>query len=99
VSSQDHLASQMRLLQVSTHEGVLTDSQPYSHSGYSVIVRINVIMERKDTFDDAVAAAEALREISAGHEEAAAAILRAAGLEALSNQELEGLCERFGVEV
>jgi hypothetical protein len=56
-------------------------------------------MERKDTFDDAVAAAEALREISAGHEEAAAAILCAAGLDGLSNQELEGLCERFGVEV
>ena len=89
----------MRLLQVSTYEGVLTDSQLYSHSGHSVIAHINVIMERKDTFDDAVAAAEALREISAGHEEAAAAILCAAGLEALSNQELEGLCERFGVEV
>jgi hypothetical protein len=56
-------------------------------------------MERKYTFDDAVAAAGALREISAGHEEAAAAILCAAGLDGLSNQELEGLCERFGVEV
>jgi len=56
-------------------------------------------MERKCAFDDAVAAAEALREISSGHEEAAAAILRAAGPEGLSNQELEGLCELFGVEV
>jgi hypothetical protein len=64
-----------------------------------VIVRNSATMERKYTFDDAVAAAEALREISAGHEEAAAAILCAAGLDGLSNQELEGLCERFGVEV
>lgn len=36
-------------------------------------------MERSYTFNDAVAAAQALREISAGHEEAAAAILSAAG--------------------
>jgi hypothetical protein len=64
-----------------------------------VIVHNDATMERKYTFDDAVAAAEALREISAGHEEAAAAILCAAGLEGLSNQELEGLCELFGVEV
>ena len=47
-------------------------------------------MERNDAFGDAVAAAEALREISAGHEEAAAAILCAAGLEGLSNQEIAG---------
>jgi hypothetical protein len=56
-------------------------------------------VERKYTYDDALAAAGALREISAGHEEAAAAILSAAGLEWLSNHELEALCERFGVEV
>jgi hypothetical protein len=50
------------------------------------------------TFDDALAAAEALREISAGHEEAAAAILGAADLDALSNADLEALCARFGTE-
>jgi len=56
-------------------------------------------MKRKFTFDDALAAAEALREISAGHEEAAAAVLNAAGLDALSNAELETLCDKFGIEV
>ena len=55
-------------------------------------------MERKFTFDDALAAAEALREISAGHEEAAAAVLNAAGRDGLDNAELEALCARFGVE-
>jgi hypothetical protein len=55
-------------------------------------------MERKFTFDDAVAAAEALREISAAHGEDAEAILNGAGLDALSNEELEALCARFGVE-
>jgi hypothetical protein len=45
-----------------------------------------------------MAAAAALREISAGHEEAAAAILSAAGLDRLSNQELEALCARLGLE-
>ena len=58
----------------------------------------SVPMKRKLTFDDALAAAEALREISAGHEEAAAAVLNAAGLDALSNAELEALCDRFGIE-
>ena len=56
-------------------------------------------MKRRFTFDDALAAAEALREISAGHEEAALAVLNAAGLDGLSNEELEELCDRFGVEV
>jgi hypothetical protein len=56
-------------------------------------------MERKYTSDDAAAAAEALREISAGHEEAAAAILSTAGLDRLSNDELEALCARFGLDV
>jgi hypothetical protein len=56
-----------------------------------VIVHNDATMDRKYTFGDAVAAAEALREISAGHEEAAAATLCAAGLEGLTNQELEGL--------
>jgi hypothetical protein len=55
-------------------------------------------MERNYTSDDAVAAAEALREISAGHEQAAAAILDAAGLDGLSNDELEALCTRYGLE-
>ena len=55
-------------------------------------------MDRRHTVDDAVAAAQALREISAGHEDAAAAIVSAAGLHGLSNQELEVLCDRFGVE-
>ena len=50
------------------------------------------------TFDDALAAAEALREISAGHEEAAVAILCAADLDAFSNAGLEALCARFGTE-
>jgi len=88
-----------RRAQVSIREGVLVDGYLYSHTGRSVIVYINDTMEHKYTFDDAVAAAEALREISAGHEEGAAAILCAAALDGLSNQELEGLCERFGVEV
>ncbi len=55
-------------------------------------------MERRHTVDDAVASAQALREISAGHEDAAAAILSAARLDGLSNEELELLCDRFGVE-
>ena len=50
------------------------------------------------SYDDALAAAEALREISAGHEEAAQAVLNAAGLDGLDNAELEALCEQFGVE-
>ena len=49
-------------------------------------------MEHRYTVDDAVAAAEALREISVGHEKAAAAILDAAGLGGLSNDELKDLC-------
>ena len=51
------------------------------------------------TTDDALTAAEALREASAGHGDAALVVLTAAGLDALSNAELEALCERFGVEV
>jgi hypothetical protein len=50
------------------------------------------------TYDDALAAAEALAEISAGHEEGAAAVLTAARLDALTNAGLEALCARFGVE-
>jgi len=55
-------------------------------------------MESRYTADDAVAAAQALREISAGHEDAATAILSAAGLDGLSNEQLELLCNRFGAE-
>ena len=50
-------------------------------------------MEPRYTIDDAVAAAEALREISSGHEDAAAALLSAAGLDGLNNEELEILCD------
>jgi hypothetical protein len=55
-------------------------------------------VERKYTYDDALAAAEALREISAAHEEAAQAILTGAGLDALSTEELEAVCDQFGTE-
>jgi hypothetical protein len=50
------------------------------------------------TFDDALTAAEAIREISAGHEDAAEAILGAARLGDLGTGPLEALCDRFGVE-
>jgi hypothetical protein len=50
------------------------------------------------TFDDALAAAEALREVSAGHEDAAQAVLAAGRLDALTNAELEALCARFGAD-
>jgi hypothetical protein len=55
-------------------------------------------MGRSYTYDDALAAAEALRQISAGHEQAAQAVLDGAGLDGLSNEQLEGLCDQFGVE-
>jgi len=48
------------------------------------------------TFDDALAAAEALAEIDAGHEHAAGVILGGAGLDELDSAELEALCRRFG---
>jgi hypothetical protein len=53
---------------------------------------------RPFTYDDALAAAEALAEISAGHEQGAEAVLNAAGLDALRTVELEALCTRFGTE-
>ena len=37
-----------------------------------MIASISAIVERRYTFEDAVAAAQTLREISAGHQEAAA---------------------------
>jgi len=55
-------------------------------------------MTRQLTEDDALVAAEALREISAGHEHAAGAILAAAWLSDLNAAELEALCARFGTE-
>ena len=55
-------------------------------------------MERSYTFNDAAAAAQALCEISAGHEEAAAATLSAADLDGLGNGGLEDPCTRFGME-
>lgn len=58
--------------------------------------RLMTAAARPLTFDDALAAAEALAEIDAGHENAAGAILGAARLDALSNGELEALCRRFG---
>ena len=48
----------MRLPQVSTRERVLTEGYLYSHTGHSVIVHNGAAIERKYTFDDAVAAAE-----------------------------------------
>jgi len=56
------------------------------------------LMEPNYTYDDALAAAEALREISAGHEQAAQAVLNGARLDTLSNEELQELCDQFGVE-
>jgi hypothetical protein len=55
-------------------------------------------VERSYTVNDAVAAARALREISAGHEKATAAILSAAGLDGLGNDGLDDPRTRFGVE-
>jgi len=48
----------MRLPQVSIREGILTEGYLYSHTGHSVIVHNGAAIERKYTFDDAVAAAE-----------------------------------------
>jgi hypothetical protein len=50
------------------------------------------------TYDDALAAGQALAEISAGHEDAAHAVLCAARLDALSNAELEALASQFGAD-
>lgn len=58
-----------------------------------------IAITRPLTYDDALAAAEALVEVRAGHEDAAQAVLYAARLDTLTNGELEVLCERFGVEI
>ena len=49
-------------------------------------------------FDDALAAAEILREISAGHEHAADALAIASGLGDMDAADLDALCARFGTE-
>jgi len=51
------------------------------------------------TVDDAVAAAEILRETYAGHEGAALDLATESRLEDLLTPELEALCAAFGVEV
>jgi hypothetical protein len=50
------------------------------------------------TLEDAVNAAAVLAEVSACHEEGAERLACMTGLDALSNEELEALCEAFGVE-
>ena len=65
----------------------------------TIVTTWNPASERLLTFDDAIAAAEALAEISAGHEEAAQAVLCAARLDALTNAELEALTSRFSADV
>lgn len=56
-------------------------------------------MERQLTVDDAVAAAEVLRELDAGHEHAAYAVAVAYGLDGMVAEMLEHLCATFDVEV
>lgn len=50
------------------------------------------------TVDDAIGASAVLAEVSAGHEEGAGRLAVQAGLDGLANDELEALCEAFGVE-
>lgn len=54
--------------------------------------------DRKLTVDDAVNAAEVLRELDAGHEHAAYAVAVAHGLDGMVAEVLEYLCIQFGVE-
>lgn len=51
------------------------------------------------TEDDAVAAAEALREADAGHEAAAEALLLNADLGDLTDEQLRDLADLFGAEI
>jgi hypothetical protein len=83
----------MRLPQVSIREGILTEGYLYSHTGHSVIVHNGAAMEGKYTFDDAVAAAETLGEISAGYEEAAAATFWTAGAQRAEQPGTQGGCK------
>ena len=50
------------------------------------------------TADDAVRASAILAEVSAGHEEAAERLAVTCGLDGLSTEELEVLCDLTGVE-
>jgi len=50
------------------------------------------------TADDAVCASAILAEVSAGHEEAAERLAVTCGLDDLSTEELEVLCDQEGVE-
>jgi len=50
------------------------------------------------TYDDATAAAEILREISAGHEEAADRLMFTSGLGDLDVADLEHVCRRYDVD-
>ena len=53
---------------------------------------------RLATIDDALAAAAIVRELDAGHEEAAEALATSAGLNGLDAAGLETLAAAFGVE-
>ncbi len=55
--------------------------------------------DRQLTIDDAVNAAEVLRELDAGHEHAAYAVAVAYGLDGMVAEVLEHLCIMFDVEV
>ena len=48
---------------------------------------------------DAVNAAEVLRAASAGHEEEAARLTAAAGLDGLTETQMYSLCDLFGAEI
>lgn len=54
---------------------------------------------RRLTIDDAIAAAVVLRELDAGHEDAAYAVAATNGLDGMVAEMLEHLCTTFGVEV
>lgn len=56
-------------------------------------------MERLLTVDDAIVAAEVLRELDAGHEGSAFALAAMGHVDDLTTTELETLCAVFGVEV
>lgn len=55
--------------------------------------------DRQLTIDDAIAAAEILRELDAGHEHAAYAVAAAYGLDGMVAEMLEHLCATFDIEV
>jgi hypothetical protein len=51
------------------------------------------------TVDDAIAAAEIIREADAGRYGAAEDLIIAAGLGALTDEQMRGLCDLHGVEI